>query len=134
MMVVRVESDFPGCVVNDPVMVAAEENKVPEAGLAAVGPVLDVVGVAHDRWSGAAGEGAVPVAQDQGGPDGEGDQASGAAHIQGFAVARENGGDDLGVTRQPADGGHRELGPPSPLTPTPARPATASSASPARVS
>ena len=37
--------------------------------VAAVDPVGDVVGVAHHRWSGAAGEGAVLVTGDQGVPD-----------------------------------------------------------------
>ena len=80
-------------------------------GGAAVDPVDDVVGVAHRGWSGAAGEGAVPVAQDQGDPDGRGDQPGGAADVEDLAVGAEDAGDDVGVAGQPADGGDGELEP-----------------------
>ncbi|HET9840764.1 MAG TPA: hypothetical protein VFQ01_02065, partial [Nocardioides sp.] len=69
--------------MDDSVVVSAEQDEVLEFGVAAVEPVDDVVGVAHDRWSGAAGERAVGVAQDQGDPDGEGDQSSGSADVEG---------------------------------------------------
>ena len=66
-------------------------------------------GVAHQGRPVAARERAVPVAEDQGGPEGGGDQAFGAADIQRLTLAAEDGGDDLGVTRQPPDGGDGEL-------------------------
>ena len=65
--------------------------------------------MAHQRWPVAAGERAVPVADDQGGPDREGDQSFGAADVEWLALAAEDGGDDLGVTRQPSDGGDGQL-------------------------
>ena len=69
----------------------------------------DVVGVAHQGWSVAAGERAVPVADHEGGPDREGDQSFGAADVEWFASGAEDGGDDLGVTRQPPDGRDGQL-------------------------
>ncbi|HET9840573.1 MAG TPA: hypothetical protein VFQ01_01085, partial [Nocardioides sp.] len=39
-----------------------------------------------------------------------GDQSSGSADVEGFAVAVEDGGDDLGVTGQPADGRGGQFG------------------------
>jgi hypothetical protein len=63
----------------------------------------------HIRWSVACGEGAVSVADDQGGPDRGGDDSSGAADVEGFAVGAEDRGDDLGVAGQPAQGGGRQL-------------------------
>src|SRR3954453_4781619 len=56
-----VEADFPGGGVDDRVVVAAQEHEVVQGGDAAVGPVLDVVGVAGDRGPAAGGERAVPV-------------------------------------------------------------------------
>ena len=70
----RVEPDLPGGVVDDAVVVAAEQDQVRQGRDAAVGPVDDVVGVGHHRGSGAAGERAVVVAADQGPPDRRGDQ------------------------------------------------------------
>ena len=110
-MVVGADPDFPRGVVDRAVVVAAQQDEVGQAGASAECPVVDVVGVAHDRWSGAAGEGAVSVAQDQGEPDGGGDQASGAADVERFAAGAEDGGDDLGVAGQPPDRGGGELDP-----------------------
>ena len=68
--VVGIQADLPGGVVDDAVVVAAEQDEVVQGGRPVVGPVHDVVGVAHHRGLGAAGEGAVPVAADQGPPQG----------------------------------------------------------------
>ena len=103
-----VEADLPGGVVEDAVVFAAEQDEVVEVGGAAVGPVDDVVGVAHDRWAGAAGEGAVSVAGDQGAPQGGGDQSVGAADVEDLAVGAEADRDELGVAGQAADGGDGE--------------------------
>ena len=66
-------------------------------------PVDDVVGVAHHRGSGAAGERAVPVAADQGPPQRWGDQAVGAADVEDLAAGAEGDRDEVGVAGQPAD-------------------------------
>jgi len=65
--------------------------------------VDEVVGLTHDRWAGAAGEGAVSVAEHQGDPEGGGDEAVEAADVEDLAAGAEDGGDDLGITREPAD-------------------------------
>ncbi len=80
-----------------------------ERGVAAVGPVDDVVGVAHHRGSGAAGEGAVGVPAHQGPPQGGGDQALGAADVEDLAVGAEGDRDQVGVAGQPADHGGGEV-------------------------
>ena len=87
---------------------AAEQDEVVEGGLAAVGPVDDVVGVAHHGWAGAAGEGAVVVAGDQGAPQGRGDESCGAGDVEDLAVVAEADGDEVGVAGEAADGGDRE--------------------------
>jgi hypothetical protein len=69
-------------VVDDPVVVPAEEHEVVEGVGAAEDPVDDVVGVAHHRGPGAAGERAVHVAADQGPPDGGGDEPVGAPDVE----------------------------------------------------
>ena len=102
-------SDGPGAVVDESVVVAAEQDHVAQGGCAAVDPVLDVVGVAHDRWAGAVREAAVAVAGDEGFPDRGGDQALGAADVEDLGVGAEDGGDDVGVAADPADGGGGEL-------------------------
>ena len=104
-----VEPDLPGGVVDEAVVVAAEQDHVVQAGGAAVGPVLEVVGVAHQGWAGAVGEGAVLVAGDQGSPDGGGDQAVDAADVEDLGVGAEDGGDQVGVAGEPAYGGGGEV-------------------------
>ena len=106
--VVGVEADLPGGVVDDAVVLAAEQDEVVQAGRAAVGPVDDVVGVAHHGWAGAAGEGAVVVAGDQGAPQGRGDESCGAADVEDLAVGAEADRDEVGVAGQAAYGGDRE--------------------------
>ena len=107
MSVVGVEAYLPGGVVDDAVVSAAQEGEVIQCRVAAVGPVGEVVGVAHDWWSGAGGEGAVPVAEDEGGPLGGGDQASEASDVEDLAGGVEDGGDELGVAGQPPQGAGR---------------------------
>jgi hypothetical protein len=106
--VVGVEADLPGGVVDDAVVFAAEQDEVVEGGFAAVGPVDDVVGVAHDWWSGAAGEGAVMVAGHEGSPQGWGDESGGASDVEDLAIGAEADGDEVGVAGQAAYGGDRE--------------------------
>ena len=88
-------------------MLPAEHDEVVEVGGPAVGPVQDVVGVAHHRRAVAAGEGAVPVAGDQGAPLGGADQPPSLAKVEHLAVGAEHGRDQLGVAGQPA---HRHRG------------------------
>jgi hypothetical protein len=95
--------------VDDPVVVPAQQDEVGQARGSVVGPVHDVVGVAHDRWFGAAGERAVPVPADQGPPQRRGDQAVGAADVEDLAAGAERDGDDVGVARQAPNGGGGEL-------------------------
>jgi hypothetical protein len=59
-----------------------DEHEVVEGGAAVVEPVDDVVGVAHHRGPGAAGERAVDVAADQGPPDRGGDEPVGAPDVE----------------------------------------------------
>ena len=87
--------------MDESVVVAAEQGEVFQAGRAAVGPVLEVVGVAHEGWAGAAGEGAVWVAGDQGAPEGGGDQAVQAADVR-TSLGAEDGGDQVGVAGEAA--------------------------------
>ena len=42
------------------------------------------------------------VADHEGGPEGGGDQAAGAADVEDLGSGAEDGGDELGVTGQPA--------------------------------
>ena len=83
----------------------AQEHQVVEAGVAAVGPVDEVVGVAGQRHPVAAREAAVGVAQHEGFPDRSGDQALGAADVEDLVEGPEHGGDDFGVAGETADAG-----------------------------
>jgi hypothetical protein len=107
----RVEPYLPGGVVEDSVVFSAEQHEVVQARGAAVGPVGDVVGVAHDRWAGAAGEGAVPVAGDQCPPLGGADQPAGLSQVEDLAFGAEDDGDEVGVAGESADGGDGEVEP-----------------------
>ena len=95
-------------------VVPAEQHQVRQGGLAAVGPVPDVVGVAPAGRAPAAGEGAAAVAGDQRPPDRWGDQPGGPADVQRFGVRPEQTrlevvepqiGDRL-LVRDPANGGY----------------------------
>jgi hypothetical protein len=92
-------------VVGEGVVATAEQGEVVEAGGSAVCPVLDVVGVAGDRWAGAAGERAVAVPQHQCVPDTAGDEAVGAADVENLAVTAEHGGQEFGITGETTDRG-----------------------------
>ena len=91
-------------------MVSAEQDQVVQGRVAAVGPVLEVVGVAGHRWSSAVREPAVGVSGDEGLPDGCGDQALGAADVEDLRGRAEDGGDQVGVAADPPDRGGGELG------------------------
>ena len=86
-------------------VVGAEECAVAEVGGAVVGPVGDVVGFAPGCGGGAVGEGAALVAGGEGGALGWGEEPGFAAEVQDFAVGAEEGGDDVGVAGDFAQGG-----------------------------
>jgi hypothetical protein len=46
----------------------------------------------------------VSVADHEGGPEGSGDRAAESAEVEDLAVGAEDGGDDLGVAGEPAQG------------------------------
>ena len=98
---VLVVVDRPGAGVDQSVVVSAEQDHVGQRGRSAVDPVLEVVGVAHQGWPGAAGEAAVPVADDEGFPDRGGDEALLSSDVEDLARCAEDGGDDLGVAADP---------------------------------
>src|SRR5688572_21495381 len=91
------EPYLPGGVVDGAVVLSAEQHEVVQGGRAAVEPVADVVGVAHHRRSGAAGEGAVAVAGHERGPDRGGDQPVGAADVEHTALGIEQDPDQVGI-------------------------------------
>ena len=81
-----VSLDGPGAGMDEAVVMATQQDHVVQRGFAAVDPVLDVVGVAHQGWSGAVREPAVLVASDQRLPDRCGDQALCAADVEDLAI------------------------------------------------
>jgi len=104
-----VDAYLPLVVVDDAVVVAAEQNGVGEFSGPAVGPVADVVSVAPAGGSVAAGEGAASVAQDEGSADGAGEQASLPTQVEDLSLAAQHGRQDSGVAGQPTGCGRGEL-------------------------
>src|ERR687889_2148080 len=96
------DGDVPGGVVDDVVVVIAEQHQIVQGGRSAVGPVPDVMGVGPPRWSSAAGERAASVAGDQGPAQPDWDGAGGSADVQRLGVRAQPGGDDGGLAGQPA--------------------------------
>src|SRR3954468_10131182 len=47
LVVVGVDADVPGRVVDGPVVVAAQQHEIRQVGLTIIDPMQDVVGVAH---------------------------------------------------------------------------------------
>ena len=83
---VGVQGQCPAPAVNDHQMVeVAEQGQVVQAGRAAFGPRDQVVHVTADGRGGAAGEGAVPVALDDGAAQVRRDLLGGLAEVQGQA-------------------------------------------------
>ena len=124
------EVHAPAVVVDDPVMLGAEQHQVVQGGRAALGPVPDVVGVAPAGWAAAAGERAAAVAHDQRPPQRGRDDPGAAADVE----QRAGGVDDRGDSarrRSPAGGWSPvRAGCRPPGTPRP--PAAAAPASPSR--
>nr|WP_306748330.1 hypothetical protein [Saccharothrix yanglingensis] len=90
-------------------MGVAGQGEVVQVGGAAVGPVLDVVGVAPLGWSVAVGEGAGPVAGVQRAALGGAHGSLGAAGVEYFGVAAEDDGEDCGVAGGAAGLGGAEV-------------------------
>src|SRR4051795_5543066 len=84
------------------VVAFAEQPGVGEAGVAALGPVDEVVDLGPPVRCVAAGEDAGLVAGDDGSAQGRGDQAVGAAQIERFAVRAENEAGEVGVAGGPS--------------------------------
>ena len=101
---VVVYADFPGGVVDDAVVAAAQQDEIVEVGGAAVGPVSDVVGVGPAGGVGAAGVGAALVAGGQGFALVDGDQSAAASDVQGFGSAIQDHGDEVAVAGEAAYG------------------------------
>jgi hypothetical protein len=91
----------PFAVVDESVVVAAEEDAVVEAGFTPVYPVLYVVGEAPAWWPSTAGEGAALVSYDQGSADGGGDEASFPSDVEDLAGSGEYDGEHFGVADIP---------------------------------
>jgi hypothetical protein len=81
--------DVPAAVVDEGVVVGAEQYAVLGAGVAAVDPVGDVVDLAAAGAAAAAGVGAVAVAVGDRAAEREGGDAVFAAEVEDFAVAAE---------------------------------------------
>src|SRR4051794_27775262 len=94
--------------MEDAVVLAADQDKVVQAGGTAVGPGDDVVGVAHPGGTGAAGERAVPVPSDDGPPQGGSDESRSTSDVENLAVGAEADRDQVGIAGQPTHGGDRE--------------------------
>jgi hypothetical protein len=90
----------PSALVEESVVVAADQHEVPEGAGAAVFPGVDVVGVAEPGWGLTAGEGAAAVAQHQGAGDGGGGVAAGAADVEGDRAGFGEDPDEHGVAQQ----------------------------------
>jgi hypothetical protein len=94
---VAIAGDGPAGFVGVPVVVAAEQDHVVDVGVAAVGPVPDVVGVAPLGWAVSAAGDVATVAGVEGPPLGGGGEAVGAAQVQGFAGGVEQQPGEVGV-------------------------------------
>ena len=92
-------------LVDDVVVVVAQQAQVVQVGGASVGPVVDVVGVAVAGSSSAAGEPAAFVPQDHRSAQGAGGGVGDPAEVEGFTSGAQNGGDDRRVAGQAAGRG-----------------------------
>src|SRR5215218_10253797 len=104
------EFGVPAGPVEQVVVAGAQEHEVVEAGGAVVVPEADVVALAPVGGAVAAGEAAVPVADDEGVEQRGGDGAGGAAVVQDRGPARGEHPVQRGVAQQPVDAGPVEAG------------------------
>lgn len=87
-------------LVRGGVVASAEEGHVVEAGVASVGPVFDVVGVAPSGWGVSSVPGAAVVPEVESSADRRGDSAHGASNVEWLAGAVGDDADDVGVAQQ----------------------------------
>jgi hypothetical protein len=89
-------------VVDEPVVIAAQQHEILQVGRSVVAPVPDVMTLTPAGRPITAGESATPVAEREGAAEGSGDQAGLPAEVEGLAGAAEEGGDDAGVAGDPS--------------------------------
>ena len=107
-MAVVADVHRPPLMVDDPVVVGAEQDEVAQRGHPAVGPVGDVVGVAPGRGAVAAGEGAAAVTGDQSPAQPGGHRVGGPADVERLACLAEHYRDHPGVAGDPTGSLRRE--------------------------
>ena len=95
--------------VHQPVMGRTKEDEIVQRGLAAVGPVLDVMAV-EPVGGGAAGEAAPAVAVRERAAYRRRDAAGTAPDAERFAIRTIHHGDDAGIAAQPSGGLCRDGG------------------------
>jgi len=89
--------------MDKPVMTPADEHQIPDCGHSAIGPVLDVVGVAPRGRTVTPREAAVPVSHDQGAPHRGRHDRSATAYVERLGTATGDDSADRGVACPPAD-------------------------------
>src|SRR5690242_18769636 len=82
--------DLPFAVVDQAVMVPAQQNTVFQAGFAVVHRVCDVMTLAPAWWASAVGEGAALVPHDQGSADRSADGASFPSDVKDLSLPAED--------------------------------------------
>jgi len=98
--------DLPVALVDDPVVVSAEQAPVGVAADPAVEPVFDVVRLGPAGWPVASGEGASFVSLGDCLADGGGEQSVGPADVEDLGCGAHHHGDDVGVAGEdPGFGG-----------------------------
>src|SRR5215204_976374 len=98
------DADLPATVVDDSMVVPAEQDQIVHVSGSAIGPVDDVVGVAPVGGSGAAREGAAAIASGQRGPLAGADGAVFAADVERDGGGAGDDAGDAGVAGDAADG------------------------------
>ena len=91
-------------MVDESVVVSAEQHQVVQVGPPAVGPGNQVMGVGPARRPITVGIAASVVSHVQGAPECSGGESAGAAGIEDLTAAAEHQRQDLGIARQSADG------------------------------
>lgn len=102
---VVVAGDVPAVVVEEQVVVSAEEDSVVDVGAAVISfPVLDVVGFGPGGWAVASGSHASAVSGGQCDALTVGEESLFAPDVDGLAVGVDGDGDGAGVAHRAFDG------------------------------
>ncbi len=101
-------ADVITAFMNQAVMPTAQQHRVFQAGLAAIGPVADVVGI-HEARVGASGKGAATVSRPQCTLHRRRHRALLAPHVQGLAVGTIHHRHHAAIAAQPLDRLHRQV-------------------------